>query len=250
MAKTVTKTTKTTKKKTKKSGNKGKTTTLMLRDGAVFPKECVTLFTTRVIALWTSGTSAPYFRTLTYKANSFHQIGPQNDWAGSFSTNVPTGLYNLLSSNTASGSVAPYARAYIDRSSIEVQYSTQGTINTSVVLAIIPSLSPTLAAITISNLVEQPFAKYVMLPPVLNTKAITLSHSINMEQITGMSAGVARKVQYEYTDPNLDPVRPVYWHVLGMAVDGATTIYGNLVVSIKHHATLFNNNVLNSGVPA
>ena len=94
---------------------------------------------------------------------------------------MPIGLYNLLSSNTTSGSVAPYNRAYIDRSTIEVLYTTQGTINTSIVLAVLPSLAPTLAGITISNLSEQPYVRYVMVPPVLNTKGILLKNSINIE---------------------------------------------------------------------
>lgn len=65
-----------------------------------------------------------------------------------------------------------------------------------------------------------------------------------------MRADLARKVQYEYTSATADPVRPVYWHIFGMSVDGTTTIYGNFMVRIKHHATFFNNNTMNSGVPA
>jgi len=74
---------------------------------------------------------------VVFKLNSVYNVGAGSVYplgtASSFLSNVPTGLFYLLSSNSvaAGGANAPYQKVLVRGSSIKIEISTEGTTNAS-----------------------------------------------------------------------------------------------------------------------
>jgi len=108
---------------------------------------------------------------LTWKANSTHLIGPQVGYTGSFGSASPTGLYNLLSSATSSGSTAPYNRYRIRSSAIRIFVTPVGTNTTAGLVACFPSTNLSFSSTTTSQFVEQPLCKRAAIQLMLTPHA-------------------------------------------------------------------------------
>jgi len=201
---------------------------------------------------FTTGVSGSVF---TFKGNSLYLSGPQTDWTGAFATNVPSGLFYLLSASSgASGAVAPYNFFRIRGSSISVSISPGSTMTIPVAIDIIPSVFASFGASTTrTQYSEQPHAK---------TKILTFANSrgsgVRMKHYMSTSRmfNLKYKSQIEdnaYTgDNDSDPTRLWYWHVLAHSVDGSGTQLDRMYVRVRvnYYVELFGLNPFVTTAPA
>jgi hypothetical protein len=181
---------------------------------------------------------------LTWKANSTHLIGPQIGYTGSFGSASPTGLYNLLSSSTSSGSTAPYNRYRIRSSAIRIFVTPVGTNTTAGLVACFPSSNLSFSSTTTSQFVEQPLCKRA----AIQIDADSSKPLLVLEQKVGALYGVPQSAVVSESnwwgsaggDPNLIE----YWQVFLGSVDGSTAFSCNVGFELYQEVEFFGRNQL------
>lgn len=194
---------------------------------------------------------------LYFKINSVNAVGQADNYplgsATGFTNNVPTGLYYLLSSDTtaAGGSVAPYSHFLVRKCSIRMEFSTEGASNKSSEVIIVPRPDYQVSSVAVSATVnEQPLAKSWTIPPVLNTKGIVCTHSIDVRKLFGISLLDTSLSDYVGTI-GTDPIRTGAWQVRIRNIDGSTTTRSlSYKCQLVYDVELFNMNYMTSAVPA
>jgi len=183
---------------------------------------------------------------LTFKANSTHLMGPQIGYTGSFGSVSPTGLYNLLSSSTSSGSVAPYSRYRIRSSAIRIFVTPVGNSpnTTAGIIACFPSTNLSFSSTNTSTFIEQPLCKRAN----IQINADSSRPALVLEQRVGSLLGVPQSAIVSESnwwgvaggDPNLIE----YWQVFAGSVDGSTNFNCNLGFEVYQEIEFFGRNQL------
>lgn len=183
---------------------------------------------------------------LTWKANSTHLMGPQVGYTGSFGSASPTGLYNLLSSSTSSGSTAPYNRYRIRSSAIRIFVTPVGNSpnTTGGLVACFPSTNLSFSSTTTSQFVEQPLCKRA----AIQIGADTSRPLLVLEQKVGALLGVPQSAVVSESnywgvaggDPNLIE----YWQVFLGSVDGSTSFNCSVGFELFQEVEFFGRNQL------
>jgi len=180
----------------------------------------------------------------TWKLNSCHLIGPQANYTGSFGSAAPTGLYNLLSSQTAAGSTAPYNQYRIRRSALRI-YADQGNGATvAVIVAAFPSTNISFSGTTISQFIEQPLCKRVAVPLDVSSTRPVLSLECDVSTLLGVSQRAVTDVPNFWANAGGDPNAIQYWQVLVASTDGSTNMSIYLNTEVYHEIEFFGRNSL------
>jgi len=181
-------------------------------------------------------------QTLTFYGNGQHLLGPQSNWTGTYASNAPSGLYNLLSAPTTSGSVAPYGAYRVIRSTSRFQYvpSSSNAIATSVVLW--PSTQGSYYTSSQTQYKEQPFAKNILVPATLSTPPRVLSHSMRTAEMFGVSNEAVISEQNYSSSAGSNPPSPWFWQVAINSIDGSTSFSGDWVMDIVYEVEFFSRN--------
>jgi hypothetical protein len=181
---------------------------------------------------------------LTWKANSTHLIGPQIGYTGAFGSASPTGLYNLLSSSTSSGSTAPYVRYRIRRSAIRIFVAPLTSNTVPGIIMCFPSTNITYSSTTLSQFAEQPLCKKVTLPLQLDTTKPVLLLEQDVGKLLGVSQRAVSDDSNWWGTAGGDPNLVEYWQVVAGSVDGSTSYVANLGFEIFQEVEFFGRNPL------
>jgi hypothetical protein len=182
--------------------------------------------------------------TNTWKLNSCHLIGPQTGYTGAFGSASPTGLYNLLSSQTAAGSTAPYNQYRIRRSCLRI-FADQGNGATvAVILAAFPSTNISFSGTSISQFVEQPLCKRVAIPLDVDSTRPILTLENDVPTLVGVSQRAVTDVPNFWGVAGGDPNAIQYWQVLFASTDGSTNMSLYVNTEVYHEIEFFGRNSL------
>lgn len=190
---------------------------------------------------------------MAFKGNSFLLSGPRSNNAGAFASNVPSGLYYLLSSNATAGAVAPYEFYRIHSSRIKVRIISgyaAGAANTEGLKVIIyPSLSASNAGTLLTQAVELPKCKYALCPASTTGKQFTLSNTIDSPTMFGQKATFGNDNEY-IGSATVDPVNLWYWQVYISSVDSTATVSYVVDITIDYDFDVLSRNTFVTTVPA
>jgi len=181
---------------------------------------------------------------LTWKANSTHLIGPQVGYTGSFGSASPTGLYNLLSSATSSGSTAPYNRYRIRSSAIRIFVTPVGTNTTAGLVACFPSTNLSFSSTTTSQFVEQPLCKRAAIQIDTDSSRPLLVLEQKVGALLGVPQSSITSESNWWGTAGGDPNLVEYWQVFLGSVDGSTSFSCNVGFEIFQEIEFFGRNQL------
>jgi hypothetical protein len=173
-----------------------------------------------IVELGMSGSAASQH---SYHLNSpAKQFGPQVNWTGAFTDNVPAGIFYLLSSNTTAGSVAPYFLAC----TTEIQYELE-LININSIAAyatVVPSYQVSLSGMTQSQLAEQRGAVQQIVPASQAILPPKIKGRYSVHEIYGTTRNeVLTNSNYRQLAGSLPPIS-MYLHLIVASVDGTTSV--------------------------
>jgi len=220
----------------------------VFRNGSIFPLT----FRTKMTMTFESSISALATTDFMIKGNSFYQSGPNTSWTSpSFSTNIPSGLISLLSSNVAAGSPAPYNRYRIYHSYVRADH-TPTTISALIpyTLSIFPSSNIDYTAMALATVNEQPFTK-VKFNTSANTsgKCQSLTHNqTTMRQFGLRFPSQMEDIEYSGTI-TADPVSTWYWHIRFDGIS-ATAISLYIKFFVEYDVEFFDLNSISSSSPS
>jgi len=175
------------------------------------------------------------YKTLTYKMNSLHSMGPQVNFTGSFGTTSVTGASYLLSTILSTGSNAPYGRYRIVSSRVRVQYihysDGSGTPTSSPIrFSVWPSTEGTFSSMAQNVVQSQPYVKNMLVPSIsTSNKPPTLYNYMTPNRLLGFDLEAYRS-GLEYSSVyGQDPSITTYWHVYLDRVDANHPLDGGSV---------------------
>lgn len=185
---------------------------------------------------------------LAFKGNSFYAAGPAVANSGSFSANVPSGLYNLLSSNNAGGSTAPYslARILASRITFEITSNAANTVGGKIVVW--PSQGPTSSGMSFTQAREQRFAKSAYIANNTNAKEFRLSNEMSTCKFVGVAETRIEEAAFACS-AIAQPANTWYWQAILQAADGSTAINYAISVKIDYLFDVYERNQLPTTVP-
>lgn len=203
-----------------------------IRTQATMPRNCQMfpdiLYTQgRTVIDSAPGGSTPQY--LTFKANgTMYQFGPQSNFTGAFSGNVPSGSSNLLSSGNG-----PYDTCWTLDTLVEAQIMTSNTGPS--LFVILPSIytGTPISSLTATQAAEQRGAASVMMSANISTP-MKVSLRFHPAEILGITRSV-----YENSPPvgqfvGADPASLVYFHVIMYPLFGvSTSLSVNLVITSR-----------------
>lgn len=194
---------------------------------------------------------------LFFKLNSVIFMGPSGNYplgtSDNFLSNVPAGLRYLLANErlTNIGSVAPYNRFYVSKSTIMFEFIPHGVSNRATQITIIPRAEGALRADTLENrtLAEQPFAKSWTITPSLTTRQTKCIHTVSTKELAGVRD--LSNDDHEYTgDAGHDPANLQVWQVRLSNLDNSSTArLGSYKVTIIQDVMFYMLNYVSSDVP-
>lgn len=201
----------------------------------------------------------------TYKINGIAAtagpagVGPSIN-GGAFSANYPSGLSALLGSSTVTGGTAIYEKYRVHASHIEVvwvphQNAATGANLSSSQVVIFPTSDPYAAysAMTVTQLMEQPWAKSRFYPATSTTEPKKFTHNIGTLQLLG------DRFASTIEDPALsgsvaaDPTQLIYWVVVitNWYPNGESyLVEGNMMTTVTHDVELYDRHLQKSVAPA
>lgn len=204
----------------------------------MFPSRYRCWGTTSVV-VQLSGTSD----SSSFKMNSFNLFGPQSNFAGAFGSNVPAGLFYLLSASAAAGGNAPYNACTVLRQEVTVRALSNATNSSPSMIAIVHSPAATLSGLSATSLREQANTAWVDVPASTTNGAVVLRNNAWCSQIAGVTPAVYRSDEDYWFTSSADPTKLLYTHVLTRNLDGVSTLYMYLDIQFK---TEFEFHTLNS----
>lgn len=165
----------------------------------------------------------------TFHINSPASLfGPQINWTGAFADNAPSGMYYLLSSAAAAGSVAPYLNSCVTHIEFIQEFYNAAAVPAYVTL--VPSLNPSLSGMVQSQLAEQKNAVQCLVPPTNNSLPVRLRIAFAIADIFGVGPSeVINNQNYYQTAGNL-PGLSYYLHTIVSSTDGSTNCAMNTKV--------------------
>lgn len=190
----------------------------------------------------------------SFKGNSVYQSGPQTDWAGAYSVNVPSGLAYLLSTTTSSGSNAPYSHIRILSSKIKVELAPTSTaLTVPLTLCIVPTLDATFTGASRTQYSEQPFAKQRMIT-LANTsgRPIAMIHKMSTQKLFGLKYKASLEDFQFLGTGTADPTKLWYWHVILNTADGSSQNLNNILfrITMEYYGEFSDRNVYNTTAPS
>jgi hypothetical protein len=187
----------------------------------------------------------------TYHLNSPAKFfGPQVNWTGAFTDNVPAGLSYLLSSNTNAGSTSPYFYCITDH--VEAVFELVNIQNSvSCYATVVPSFQVSLNGMTQSQLAEQRGAVQVLLPATGAAMAPTIIKGrYSVQDILGIkTTEVYDNQNYRQIAGSLPPIS-IYLHLICSSTDGVTNCAVQQRVTFSFHHRLQTTNNFLTTVPA
>jgi len=213
----------------------------------LFPDEFECFGKTQLTAVFNGALAISY----TFKANGvFNLFGPQVNWTGAYSANVPSGSIFLLHNPSAAGSVAPYNTSTVLGQDITVEVSSYGSTATAgaqIALLASPNTN-SLSGMTFSAIREQDGCSSMLVPAVLNAP-ITVRQRFSIADVAGV------KPFEVYNDPSFgqvagtDPNTLVYFVLYMASVDGSTNLNHELAITFNTHLLFRRKNNFITTVP-
>jgi hypothetical protein len=195
----------------------------------------------------------------TWKVNSpYNLFGPQNNWVGAFSANVPAGSAELLQSTTATpaGATGFYSSSTIEDVELNMEIiATPGGNAPAAFVIVVPSLTADLSAVPTVNLREQRGALIATIPGQLNTNAspvqqpTAIKFSISMSDLFGVPRSLVRNSPDYAQIPLANPIVTGYLHIIVTAIDGVTAVNFTANHLFNLHHRFRRPNVMNSLTP-
>jgi len=184
-----------------------------------------------------------------WKGNSFYLAGPQFNNTGAFTSNVPSGLSYLLSSDSAAGATAPYSRYNIVASRITYRILPTAVNTGPCRFALFPSTVTTTAGMGFSQASEQPYSVNIDVPAVQTNKPTILSNFMTTSKIYGVSDEVQKIPDFRGT-ANSDPVNLWYWHAVMVSADGSSDVNLSYDVVIEYVVQFDQRNQFSTTTPS
>ncbi len=194
-------------------------------------------------------------QSYTFKANSpFNLYGPQLNYAGAFSANVPSGAYYLISSPSVSASVAPYAYCTVMQLEIECEISNSaGNASPVSNWLIVPSESASLSGTVITQLLEQRGVAHMLVPGATTAAGtvvpLSLRNSFSISDLFGITEREVRENRAYACAVGANPSIVAYFHIIAAAYDGVTNMAHVCRVRIRSRYLFRSLNAFTSAVP-
>jgi len=231
---------------------------------APFPPMLRTKLKTVMYLDATSGTSGPDGRAhgIFYKLNSILNVGPAQNYPlgtlGSYTANSPSGSYYLLGTDKLLGnSSGIYQKFMVIASSCTITVSTQATSNRALEIVLLPRSQEAGADIMVtSQLAEQPYAKTMILPPVLNNIPKKLYSRISVAKLGGLTSLGTTNSDYvggsiAYGASVQDPPELYNWSFRAHNMDGSDNGYALVVkAEVMHDVIFFDRNIATTSAPS
>lgn len=187
------------------------------------------------------------------KGNSVINVGPANAWGtalSAYAANVPTNLYQLLSSSSAAGASGVYGRFRVIGSRIKTQVMST-TLNSTVpyYLVIWPTNDLTFAGMSITNIREQPRAvsKLVTSTDTSGDPTVVMNTASTMSVYGLRYRSLLEAAEYSGTALT-DPTFSWIWAVSVQGFNGvAVSVY--LTHTIEYDVEFFDYNQETSTAP-
>jgi len=166
--------------------------------------------------------------------NSFHLnspaklFGPQVNWTGAFTDNVPAGISYLLSSNSAAGSTAPYLFAMTDLIDYEVEFINSN--NVPAYVTVIVSIESSFSGMSQSQLAEQRGAVQKLIPASQAIIPPLIKGRYSVAEVVGVSRQEVISNNNFRQPAGSIPSIPIYLHFIVASTDGTTAV----VMNVKH----------------
>lgn len=195
----------------------------------------------------------------TWKANGpYNLFGPQNNWTGAFSANVPAGSAELLQTTTgvAAGATGFYSSSTIEDVSFNIEViATPGANTPACYVFLIPSLTADLSAVSASAMREQRGVVVATVPGQVNTNAaaVMTPTKVSLNFSCSDLFGVPRETVLNNPSyaqiPLQNPTVLGYVHVVVAAVDGTTAVNQTIRHTVYLRHRLRRPNIMNSNTP-
>jgi hypothetical protein len=193
--------------------------------------------------------SAVVSKSLVFKANALYNVGPREDYAGSFASNYPSGLTYLLSNYTSQPGGSPYGQYRVAHSHITVEIINNAAVGINV--CIFPMVQSSAGGLSASNIREQPRAVFRYVPASTSVPITTLNSHITTYELNGLT-----KQNWE-SNPNFtglgastDPGSVNYWNVVLNSNDATTAMGVTVNTRILYRCEFFGNNNMSTAAPA
>jgi hypothetical protein len=190
----------------------------------------------------------------TFKMNGIYLNGPQSNFAGAYSANVPSGMAYLLSSVSTPSAGAPYSQCTVIKQEYTIRVLTnQGAGSVNVVPFMVSSTFSTTGdytSATISQLREQPFTTWNDVPSQTTTGPVVVRNSAFCNKVLGVSEAVYASDEDYWAPALADPTKLAFAHVFMRALDGVSNLYFFIDISIKTLYEFHALNVFSTAPPA
>jgi hypothetical protein len=196
-------------------------------------------------------TSNAVFTAYSYKGNSFHLTGPDTNYSGTFSANVPAGLNTLLNgAATTAGVIGAYREYRIRGSRITITCISNASNTVGGRLFCYPSLNASGSGVGINTAAEQQGGKYIDIPALTEGKAIKLVNSMDTHIMFGVSPEMIQDSAYVGVGGTGDPNVQFYWQIGIGSQDGSSTYPCAITVRIDYVVDFMARNTNVSTVPS
>jgi hypothetical protein len=181
--------------------------------------------------------------------NSFNLFGPQAAFSGAFGSNVPAGLFYLLSAASGSGGNAPYNACTVLRQEVTVRVLSNQSNFTPSCVAVIHTPAATMSGLSLASLREQANTAWADIPASTTQGAVIVKNDAYCSQIAGVSPTVYRSDEDYWFTSAADPTKVLYTHVLTRPLDGASALYLLLDIQFKTEFEFHTLNAFTSATP-
>lgn len=199
-----------------------------------------------------------------FKLNSILATGPSIQATtlvlpGAYGLVYPCGINYLLSTitndNPMQAARAPYNQFLVLGSRIRLMMLTTGAGNTNPTqVVLLPSADNWIAsglAQTIENLLEQPYARSLVIPPLSTAKGLCLTNSCSTKKIFGLTRNLATNDDPWTGTATVQPLQIATWVIgfnnMGIGVTSAYVV--DVQVSVEYDVILFGRNMFGSVAP-
>lgn len=183
--------------------------------------------------------------TNTFKVNSPNfEFGPQTNYSGAFSVNVPAGINYLLSSQQALGSAAPYSWCTVTRVVMELDITTNGAIPLYVTAT--PSTINNLAGMPQTTQGELRGSTQLITTSADTSRPMRMTNSFNISDLFGVSHQTIHNDPQFKSTYNSSPNAIAYLHLALVSIDGTTNFTAYCNVKFRLQMVFSNINPFNS----
>jgi hypothetical protein len=212
----------------------------------LFPDEYEAWGRTSVLTTLTGSLAFSY----GFKSNGVYNLfGPQVNWTGAFSANVPAGSKYLINNPAAGGSAAPYNVSTVLEQDICAEFSSYGsTVTAACGVALLPTDTNSLSGSAFSQIREMRGCSSLLLPAVINAP-LTVRNKFTIADQFGVPEREIRENPSFSQVPGTDPVALGYFVLYLSSLDGSTNVSVDLVLTINTRYLFRRLNPFNTTVP-